>query len=75
MTKLYDGQRIYNANVVEFFSTIIYVGGKSISDFLLGPMSYCQVRMLVRNQELRKICINLEDSFESLGRKRNIDFT
>ena len=45
-SKIYEDQHIYDTGVVEFFSAIMYLDGKSTFNFLRGAMFYSQGRML-----------------------------
>ena len=54
VVKFYDKQHTYDADVIEFYSTIMYVGGRKIFNFLRGPMFYSQGRMNDGNSTLLK---------------------
>lgn len=75
MTKLCDDQYTYDPDVVEFLSTIMYLGLKSTFSFLGGSMFYGQVRMFEGNRDFSKIRMNLGGPSESLCQKQNTDFT
>ena len=75
VTKFYDDQHTYDPDVVEFFSTIMYLDGETTFNFLCGPMFYGQGRMLKGNRDFSKIRMILGGPSESHCQKRNTDFT
>ena len=40
VAKFYDKQHEYDAGVIEFYSTIMYLGGRRTFNFLRGPLFY-----------------------------------
>ena len=64
--QFYDKQQTYDADVTEFYSTIMYLGGRRTFNFLHGPMFYDQGRMNDGNCNFNQICMNLGGPSESL---------
>ena len=75
VAKFYGKQHTFDADVVEFYSTIMYLDGRRTFNFLHGPMFYGQGRMNDGNQDFNKIGINLGGPSESLCLKHNTAFT
>ena len=75
VAKFYDKQHTYDADVIEFYSTIMYLGGRRTFNFLRGPMFYGQGRMNDGNRDFNKIRMNLGGPLESLCVKQNTAFT
>ena len=75
VAKFYDKQHTYDADVIEFYSTIMYLGGRRTFNFLHGPMFYGQGRMNDGNRDFNKIHMNLGGSSESLCLRQNTTFT
>ena len=75
VAKFYNKQHTNDADVTEFYSTIMYLGGMRTFNFLLGPMFYGQRRMNDGNRDFTKININLAGPSESLCLRQNTAFT
>ena len=75
VAKFYDKQHTYDADVTEFYSTIIYLGGRKTFNLLRGPMLYGQGRMNDGNRDFNKIRMNLGGPSDSLCLRRNTAFT
>ena len=71
----YDKQYTYDADFIEFYSTIMYLGGRRTFSFLRGPMFYGQGSMNDGNRGFDKISMNLGGPLESLCVKQNTAFT
>ena len=71
---LCDNPHTCDPDFVEFFSTILYLGGKVTFNFFCGPMFYGQGKMLSGNRDFRKIRMNIGGPSESLWQKWNTDF-
>ena len=75
VAKFYDKQHTYDADVTEFYSTIIYLGGRKTFNLLRGPMLYGQGRMNDGNRDFNKIRMNLGGPSDSLCLRRNTALT
>ena len=75
VVKFYDKQHTYDADVIEFHSTIMYLDGRRTFNFLRGPVFYGQGRMNDGNRDFNKICMNLGGPLESLCLRQNTTFT
>ena len=75
LSKFYDKQHTYDADVIEFYSTIMYQGGRRTFNFLRGPIFYRQGMMNDGKQDFNKICINLGGPSKSLCIRQNTTFT
>ena len=59
VAKFYDKRYTYDADVIKFYSTIMYLGGRGTFNFLHGPMFYGEGRMHDWNRDFNKIRMNL----------------
>ena len=75
VAKFYNKQHTFDADVIEFYSTIMYLDGRRTFNFLREPMFYGQGRMNDGNEDFNKIHINLGGPSESLCLKQNTAFT
>ena len=75
VAKFYDKQHTYNADVIEFYYTIMYLGGRRTFNFLRGPMFYGQGSMNDGNCDFNKIYMNLGGPSKSLCLSQNTAFT
>ena len=70
VARFYDKQHTY-ADVIEFYYTIMYLGGKRTFNFLCGPMFNSQGSMNDGNRDFNKIYMNLGGSSKSLCLRQN----
>lgn len=70
-----DPKHSFDDDVVEFFSTIMYLGGKKTFNFVRGPMFYGQGRMPNASRDFNTLRMNLGGPSESLCLKENAAFT
>ena len=75
VAKFYNKQHTYDADVIEFYSTIMYLGGRRTFNFLRGSMFYDQGRVNNGNRDFDKIPMNLGGPSESLCLRQNTAFT
>ena len=75
VAKFFDKQHTYDVDVIEFNSTIMYLGGSRTFNFLRGPMIYGQGRMNDGNRDFKKIRMNLGGPSESICVRQNTAFT
>ena len=73
--KFYDTQLAYDADVIAFYSTIMYLGGRRTFNFLRVPTFYGQGRMKEGNRDFNKICMNRRGPSDSLCLRQNTAFT
>ena len=66
VAKFYDKQHTYDVDVIEFYSTIMYLGGRRTFNFLPGPTLYSQGRLNDGNRDFNKMRMNLGGPSESL---------
>ena len=65
----------YHPDVVEFFSTIMYLGGRRTFNFIRGPMAYGQGKGFWNKKNLKDIKMNLGGPSESTCESRKGRFT
>ena len=65
----------YHPDVIEFFSTIMYLGGRRTFNFTRGPMCYGQGSGFWVKQNVGKSTMNLGGPSESSCESRNTPFT
>ena len=75
VAKFFDKQHTYDVDVIEFNSTIMYLGGSRTFNFLRGPMIYGQGRMNDGNRDFNEIRMNLGGPSESICLRQNTAFT
>ena len=61
-----DKQHTYDVDVIEFYSTIMYLGRRRTFNFLPGPTLYSQGRLNDGNRDFNKMRMNLGGPSESL---------
>ena len=65
----------FDPEVVEFFSTIEYLGGRKTLNFIWGPMFYEQGKGFRSKEDLANVKMNLGGPSLRTCQKRNTDFT
>ena len=69
----YDGRHEYDADVVEFFNTLCYLGGRRTVDMLRGPMFFGQGRG--SSHDTGSLKMNLRSPSEETCRKSQAGYT
>lgn len=65
----------YHPDVIEFFSSIMYLGGRRTFNFIRGPMAFGQGKGFWKEQSIKDIKMNLGGPSESTCESRKARFT
>ena len=71
----YDENHSYHPDVVEFFSTIMFLGGRSTDNFVRGPMFYGQGKGFSNSRNMKDVKMNLGGPSLKVCEKQGSAFT